>query len=96
VQLPKTITAFYYGRSANLTFPADVNNSLQVGCVFLTRAGLQLASVCGSTQIEGFFDFVYERWAGQSLVPKRETEQVAPGNAPTRSDENHETRQDES
>jgi Protein of unknown function (DUF2806) len=96
VQLPKTITAFYYGRSANLTFPADVNNSLHIGRVFLARAGLQLASVCGSSPIEGFFDFVYERWAGQSLVPKRETEQVAPGNASTRSDENHETRQDES
>src|ERR1700730_7644722 len=93
-QLPKTITAFYYGRPANLTFPADVNNSLHIGRVFLTRAGLQLASVCGSSPIEGFFDFVYDRWAGQSLVPKRETEQVAPGNASTRSDENHETPQE--
>ena len=95
-QLPKTITAFYYGRPANLTFPADVNNSLHIGRVFLTRAGLQLASVCGSSPIEGFFDFVYERWAGQSLVPKRETEKVAPGSASTRSDENHETRQNDS
>lgn len=94
--LPKMIALHYYGRPANLTFPADVDNSLGLGHALLTRAGLQLAPVCGSTPVEGFFEFVYERWASESLVPKRETEQVAPGDAPTRSDENHETHQDES
>lgn len=77
LKLPKTITVFYYGKPTNLTFPADVDNTLQLGQVLLTRAGQQLTPVCGSTAVEGFFDFVYDRWAGQSLVPKRETEQAA-------------------
>lgn len=87
-ELPKVLTVFYYGRPATLAFPADANNSLEVGHVFLTRAGSELALVCGSTQVEGFFDAVYERWALQSLVPKREAEQVATGKT---GDENHET-----
>jgi hypothetical protein len=87
-RLPKSITVVYYGRPVNLTLPLDANNSLQLGKVLFTRAGHQLAPVCGSTQVEGFFDFVYERWAGESLVPKRETEQVATGET---GDENRET-----
>jgi len=82
LKLPKTIAVFYYGRPLNLTFSADIDNSLQLGQVLVTRAGQQLAAVCGSTPVEGFFDFVHDKWAGESLVPKRETEQVAPGDAP--------------
>jgi hypothetical protein len=50
---------------------------LKLGKVLLTRAGQQLAPVCGSTPIDEFFDFIYDRWAEHSLVPKRETEQLA-------------------
>lgn len=81
-QLPKTMTVFYYDKPANLTFPSDINNSLLIGMTFFTRAGRQLASVCGSRPIEGFFDFVYDRWTIQSLVPKRETEPIATGDTP--------------
>lgn len=81
-KMPKTITAAYYGRLAKLTFSADIDNALQVGRVLLTRAGRQIAPVCGSTAVQGFFDFVYDKWHGQSLVPKRETDQVATGDAP--------------
>jgi hypothetical protein len=88
MRLPKTIAVFYNGRPVNLTFPSDANNSLQLGHVLFTRAGQQLAPVCGCTEVEGFFDFVYERWASESLVPKRETEQVATGET---GDGNHET-----
>lgn len=76
LKLPKTVMVFYYGRPTDLTFPADIDNTLEIGQVLLTRAGHQLAQVCGSTQVEGFFDFVYDRWASQSLVPKRETEPI--------------------
>jgi hypothetical protein len=78
LKLPKSATVFYYGRALKLTFPKDADNELAVGHVLLTRAGRELAPVCGATPVDGFFDFVYDRWAGQSLVPKRETEQGAP------------------
>lgn len=76
LKLPKIMTVSYYGKATNLTFPLDIDNALPLGNVLFTRAGLQLAPVCGSTPVEGFFDFVYDRWAGASLVPKRENEQT--------------------
>jgi hypothetical protein len=76
VDLPKNLTVYYYGRPVNITFQHDEGNSLDIGHVRLTRAGQQLASVCGSGPVEGFFDFIYERWASESLVPKREDVQT--------------------
>jgi hypothetical protein len=68
--LPSKVTVSYYGRSVELTLRNDARNELVLGRVLLTRAGQQLVSVCGSTPVEGFFDFVYTRWAAESLVPK--------------------------
>jgi hypothetical protein len=76
------IRVFYYRKPIDLTFPADSDNELPLGTVLLTRAGQQLAPVCGSVPVEGFLEFIYDRWAGQFLVPKRETEQVTPGDVP--------------
>jgi hypothetical protein len=77
VNLPKRVVVFYYGSSVELILPKDADNELQLGKVLLTRAGHELALVCGSTPVEGFFDFVYERWERQSLVPKRKAEEKA-------------------
>ena len=74
LRLPKAILVFYYGQPITLTFPKDNDNELEIGNVLLTRAGQQLARVCGSTPVSGFFEFVYDRWAERSLVPKREAE----------------------
>lgn len=70
LNLPKSITVYYYRKPVNLTLPADTDNELSLGVVLLTRAGQQLAPVCGSTPVDEFFNFVYDKWAGQSLVPK--------------------------
>lgn len=78
LKLPKNVTVFYYSKPAELMFPKEADNSLALGHVLLTRAGHELAPVCGSTPVDGFFDYVYERWVGQSLVPKTETEQGTP------------------
>jgi len=72
LKLPKNITALYYGLAAQLTFPDDTENHLQIGHVLLTRAGLELVRVSGCTSVDGFFDYVYDQWAKQGLVPKKE------------------------
>ena len=82
LRFPKSVTVFYYGGAVTLTFPADNDNELDIGNVLLTRAGQQLAPVCGSQPVERFFEYVYDKWAAQSLVPKRETEQVVPVDLP--------------
>ena len=73
LKLQKITTVLYYGRPTDLTFPHEKDNALPIGKVLLTRAGQQLAPVCGSTPVEGFYEFVYDRWAGESLVSKRAT-----------------------
>ena len=70
IELPKKFYVDYYGRSVELTFPQETNNNLAVGMVLLTRAGQDFVPVCGARPVEGFFDFVYDRWAAISLVPK--------------------------
>jgi len=78
---PKKVTVYYNGRPVELTFPKDAGNILGLGEALLTRAGHELAPVCGSEPVDGFFDFVYDRWASKSLVSKRETGQDAPADA---------------
>ncbi|MBI2472517.1 MAG: DUF2806 domain-containing protein [Planctomycetes bacterium] len=75
LELPKKFTAFYYGKPAELTFSKDAGNKLELGKVRLTRAGQEIASICESKPVDGFYDFVYNRWACQSLVSKRGIEQ---------------------
>ena len=55
-----------------MEFPNEADNKLSVGTVLLTRSGEELASICGSAPVEGFFEYVYDRWAGESLVPPRD------------------------
>ena len=70
--IPKTAQIFYYGRPLVLTFPNESGNDLDIGQSALTQAGRELAPICGSTPVAGFFEYVYDRWAAKSLVPPRE------------------------
>jgi hypothetical protein len=78
LMLPKRFNVFYYGKPLELTLPKDADNELDLGNVLLTRAGQELAPVSGARPVDGFFDFVYDRWAASSLVPKKETDQGDP------------------
>lgn len=75
IGLPKKPVVSYYGNPLELTLPKDAENELKVGKVLLTRAGGELASICKPDPIEGFFDFVYEKWVSDSLISREETEQ---------------------
>ena len=78
VRLPQGLTVTYYKRSLQLTLAQATDNQLELGQVLLTRAGEELAPICGARPVDGFFDFVYDKWAAQSFAPKRETEPGAP------------------
>ena len=72
VDLPQTFRTNYYGNAVVLTMSKERDNHLSTGKVLLTGAGRELASICGAKPVEGFFDYVYDRWIGESLVPPRE------------------------
>jgi hypothetical protein len=73
LQLPKKITIFYYGTPVHLTMPNDANNGLELGHALLTRAGQELAPICGSTAIPDYLDYVRTRWTQQNLISQEVT-----------------------
>ena len=72
LNLRKKARISYHGRPVVLEFPNDGDNNLSIGTTLLTQSGQELAPICGSTPVEGFFEYVYDRWAGESLVPPRD------------------------
>lgn len=69
LHLPKRFPFFYGNRRVDLTMPNDSENKLSTGMVLLTRAGDELARISGAVVVEGFFEYIYGRWAGEGLVP---------------------------
>ena len=67
----------YYGRSVELTFPENSKKQLEVGNVLFTPAGQELAAICGGSPVEGFFEFVTEKFASQGLIPPQPDKEVA-------------------
>ena len=72
--LPKNVIASYCGKELNLALPEDTANSMDVGRVRFTVAGLELSSVCESAEAPRFYEYVHDVWASQSFVPPRESQ----------------------
>lgn len=80
LELPKKFHVFYYGQPLLLEMPKDTGNELQLGHALLTRIGQELAPICGSAPVDGFMEYVREKW--KAHLPAPVTEQGAPGDAP--------------
>ena len=65
-KLPKKVPTFYYDRALILELPHDADNTLEIGTVLLTRIGQELAPICGSKPVEGFWEYVKDQWAEYS------------------------------
>lgn len=70
--VPKRFVVLYYGKSLVLEMPKDADNRLGVGMVRLTKIGQELAPICGSESVEGFRDYVLDKW--KQYLPKPESE----------------------
>lgn len=71
-ELPKKLTVSYFGTPVELTLPKEEQNQLPIGMVILTRAGRDLASVCSPKPVEGFLEFVREKWKAYGLIAEAE------------------------
>lgn len=68
----------YYGQRVWIEFPQPENNQMQLGHVLLTKAGQQLAPICGSRPRDGFVDYVREKWRSLGYKTEQSAEQPAP------------------
>lgn len=60
--LPKRFVWYYYNIPLILEMPKDTDNQLELGTVMLTNVGQELAPICGSKPVEGFYEYVKEQW----------------------------------
>ena len=66
--------ADYYGKPLFLDMPKDTGNKLKIGKTRLTKIGQELAPICGSKPVDGFYEYVKDQW--KQYLPKVEnTEQ---------------------
>ena len=61
-KLPKVVDVYYYGKWLRLNMPRDTDNQLELGMVLLTKIGEELAPICGSRPVEGFYEYVKDQW----------------------------------
>ena len=59
---PKKVAVYYYDKLLQLEMPKDANNDLNIGHTLLTKIGQELAPICGSKPVEGFYEYVKEQW----------------------------------
>ena len=69
-ELPRDLNVHYYGRLLKLTMPKEMDNMLEVGLVLLTKMGQELAPLCDSQPVDGFFEYAKEQW--KEYLPKPE------------------------
>lgn len=66
-ELPKQLTAHYYGTPVSLEFPRDSNNRLMLGEVLLTKIGYELYPISGATSVKEFPSLIFSNWMEQGL-----------------------------
>ena len=52
----------YYDTSLSLEIPEYIDNKIEVGMVYLTKIGQELAPICGSKPVDGFYEYVKDQW----------------------------------
>jgi hypothetical protein len=74
-KIPESFVTVYCGQSLVLTMANESDNKLTIGKVMLTRIGVELTHVCQAPGVDGFYDYVKEKW--RAYIPEME----APSNA---------------
>ena len=62
LNLPKRFIVHYYGKPLFLEMPKDADNKLKIGKTRLTKIGQELAPICGSKPVDGFYEYVKDQW----------------------------------
>ena len=70
--LPNSLAVAYYNRLLTLEMPNEADNTLQLGHVRLTKIGQELAPICGSRPVDGFWDYMMDKWKQYKPTPVAE------------------------
>lgn len=82
--LPKKFSVFYFGEPLNIEFEMETENQLETGKILLSKAGKELAPICGAESVQGFYEYVFKKWKElgfKVISPNHIIEQAQPNNA---------------
>jgi hypothetical protein len=65
--LPNKCKCHYYERPLYLEFPNPTNNKIVIGATLFTKTGEQLQKICSSKPVDGFYDYVIEKWSKENI-----------------------------
>lgn len=65
--LDKVVSIVYYGKVITFEFPGEYN-MLPIGKAVLTRAGAELAPICGSKKSDAYFNRVVSTWLEEGHI----------------------------
>jgi hypothetical protein len=74
--VPKKFAVLYYGTPVILEMPKDSGNVIKTGHIILTKIGEELAPICGSKPVDGFLEYVIEKWKSFKYLPEDKPEQA--------------------
>ena len=60
--LPKKFAVYYYGKPLRLEMHRETDNTLEIGMTLFTKIGEELAPICGSKPVDGFYKYVKDQW----------------------------------
>jgi hypothetical protein len=66
--LPQKFSILYYGQVVNLEFTSGMPAQISLGKVLLSKSGQELAPICGSRPVQGFKQYVMERWRQKGFI----------------------------
>lgn len=69
---------FYCGKHLLLRLPNGPATKLRIGQVLLTKAGEELATICKTSEIEGFFDLIKQQWKSYVFADEKSINQSKP------------------
>ena len=53
----------------NIDFLKDDDNKLSIGKVLLSKVGKELAPISSSKPVNGFLDYIIEKWIKMEILP---------------------------
>ncbi len=67
-KLDKRVKIMYYDKPIIIEFKSEKDNAFKFGKIIFTKAGQQLARICGSKSVDGFMDYALNYWIKEGLI----------------------------
>lgn len=80
--IPKRSVVYYYERPVYIEFDKENDNEFRLGHVMLSKTGQELAPICDSGPVPGFYDFIFEYWEAKRGMHVSSSIRVVPGDDP--------------